>query len=197
MQLFIQVVFQIERTPMKTTEKHISSQFKEENWILKSLKGLRKYFKRSEKIKNDFFVMQRLGDTLRIESKGLAGGYGEIHIDKAAIRKTFRTLKREECSPWMYCGLSASSLRYARIGQCMAAILRRRDDRLSIEMVQGGRGSISFGYQQSEVYQKVALINLERSALELFSEEELVERKIEAEVFTAWALEHPYGYVDK
>lgn len=197
MQLSNNVVFQIGVGAMKTfvnCEKKITEIGV---GIAISFKKIVMSLKRSKELENNYFKMQRIGNVVRVESKGIGGGFGEIYIDKTYLRKTFRVIRNEESDENIFCGISAPTLRSVRIGQRLTAILRRRDTQLRMEMIQGGRGSIGLGRKESEDAQRNALMSLEIAALQLFNAEELKVSVIDTSSLTPWMLEHPYGYVHK
>lgn len=165
--------------------------------VMAAAKKLWLSIKRSKELENGYFKMQRIGNTVKVESKGIGNGFGVIYIDKSYIRKTFQVMRNDACDEFDFCGLSASTLRSVRIGQSMSAILRRRDCQLRFEMIQGGNGCLGLGRKENEDEQRTALLSLEVGALQLFDAEELRVSMSDVRARTTWAMEHPYGYVHK
>ncbi len=155
-------------------------------------------FANRQMVHSKYFTVKRNGNTLIIMSNGTNGAFGEIRVNKLFIKRTFNVLRGEECGRIAFSGMSASVLKVIRIGQNMSALLRRHDNELRLEMIQGGIGCIGFGRGHFEKLQKYDLQCLEDEVFDLFEYEELMpSEEREASMNTVWMMEHPYGYVQK
>lgn len=145
---------------------------------------------------NDYFSVKRIGNYVYINAKNDLGCYGTLVVSKEAISQVMQITKTKALDESAFFGISGTCLKDLRIGQDLVCIFRRTDNQLKIEMVQGGKGTMSFGDYPIELDALLAFQQLHGMIIRLFEPAE-IESTRQLRNHTLVQLDDRYKYVHK
>jgi hypothetical protein len=145
---------------------------------------------------NDYFDIKRVGNKAHVQAKQKLGSFGSLVMSKDAIDQVMRSTRSPAYDENAFFGISGNCLKDLRVGQNLVCILRRKEDQLKMEMVQGGHGILSFGDVETEMVQIRAFQELYVPLIRLFNVEEI---KVEARLKNKFDLsdENQYSLIHK